>query len=127
MSLTDNSIFSECRTVALTPGIGVLMLANRHSVTQLLIAWLILPIAGPLLAADWPQWRGPNRDGTWTETGILSSFPSTGLILKWKMPAGFGYSTPIISNGKVYMSDLVVENSNVYERVLCLKASSGKQ
>jgi len=27
-------------------------------------------------AADWPQWRGPNRDGAWNETGILKSFPA---------------------------------------------------
>jgi outer membrane protein assembly factor BamB len=103
------------------------MLVNRHSVTQLLIVCFILPIAGPLLAADWPQWRGPHRDGTWDETGIASSFPATGLKPKWKAPIGYGYSTPIVSNGKLYLSDLVVENSNVCERVVCFNASSGKQ
>ena len=87
----------------------------------------MLLIAGPLLAADWPQWRGPNRDGTWTETGILSSFPSTGLIPKWKVPVGFGYSTPIVSNGKLYLSDLIAEKQSVHERVLCLNSRSGKR
>ena len=103
------------------------MLVSRHSVTKLLIACSLLPGVRPMIAADWPQWRGPNRDGTWNETGIISSFPSTGLNPKWKVPVGFGYSTPIVSNGKLYLSDLVVEHSNVYERVLCFNAGSGKR
>jgi hypothetical protein len=103
------------------------MLVSRHSVIQLQIACFMLPIGRPLLAADWPQWRRPNRDGTWNETGVVSSFPSTGPNPKWKVPVGFGYSTPILSNGKPYLSDLVVENSNVHERVLCFNASSGKR
>src|SRR5262249_4401478 len=100
---------------------------RRGRATELLIACLILAILGPVIAADWPQWRGPDRDSIWNETGIISSFPSAGLNPKWKVPVGFGYSTPIVSNGKVYLSDLVVENSNVYERVLCFNAGSGKR
>ncbi len=103
------------------------MLASRHSVTKPLIAFLMLLGLWPLIAADWPQWRGPNRDGNWTETGIVSSFPSTGPILKWKIPLGFGYSTPIVSNGRLYLSDLIAEKPNVHERVLCFNARSGKQ
>jgi outer membrane protein assembly factor BamB len=87
----------------------------------------MLPIAGLLIAADWPQWRGPNRDGTWTETGIVSSFPSKGLIPKWEVPVGFGYSTPVVSSGKLYLSDLVAEKRIVHERVLCFNARSGKR
>jgi hypothetical protein len=99
-------------------------------------SWLLHGLAGfalcwtlalPIRAADWPQWRGPNRDDTWTETGIVSSIPSAGLVPRWKVSVGFGYSTPVVSKGKLYLSDLVVENSNVYERILCLNARSGKQ
>ena len=78
-------------------------------------------------AADWPQWRGPNRDGVWNESGIQSSFPATGLVPKWKVPVGFGFSSPIIANGKLYLSDLVVEKRVVHERVLCFNARSGKR
>jgi len=89
---------------------------------------LVLHLASPgAVAADWPQWRGPNRDGVWTESGILSSFPSTGLVPKWKVPVGLGYSSPIIANGKLYLSDLVVEKRIVHERVLCFNARSGKR
>src|SRR5437879_1983325 len=92
------------------------------------IPWiLLLLIHGRLVASDWPQWRGPNRDGVWTESGILSSFPSTGLVLKLQVPAGFGYSSPIIADGMLYLSDLVVEKPIVHERVLGFNARSGKQ
>ena len=88
---------------------------------------LLLLIHGTIIASDWPQWRGPNRDGVWTESGILSSFPSKGLIPKWKVAVGFGYSSPIIANGRLYLSDLVVEKRIVHERVLCFNARSGKR
>ena len=88
------------------------------------LCWIF---ALPICAADWPQWRGPNRDGTWTETGIVSSFPSSGLVPKWKVPVGFGFSTPIVSNGRLYLSDLIAEKPIVHERVLCFNARSGKQ
>ena len=88
---------------------------------------LLLLIHGTIIASDWPQWRGPNRDGTWTESGILTSFPSTRLVPKWKAPVGLGYSSPIIANGKLYLSDLVVEERIVHERVLCFNARSGKR
>jgi hypothetical protein len=82
------------------------MLVSRHSVTKLLIAFLMLPGVRPLIAADWPQWRGPNRDGTWTDAGIVSSFPSTGLALKsisWlktrTFASAFSVSMPVQGNG----------------------------
>src|SRR5437870_10154882 len=90
--------------------------------------WIfVLLIQGTILASDWPQWRGPNRDGVWTESGILSSFPSTGLLPKWKTAVGFGYSTPIVAKGMLYLSDLVVEKPIAHERVLCFDSRTGKQ
>ena len=92
------------------------------------ISWLLpLLVHGTIIASDWPQWRGPKRDGVWTESGILSSFPAGGLTLKWKVDVGFGYSSPIVSKGMVYASDLVVEERIVHERVLCFNARSGKR
>ena len=84
-------------------------------------------VAEEAIAMDWPQWRGPNRDGAWSESGIFSSFPSNGLRPKWKVPVGFGYSSPIITNGKLYLTDLVAEKTTVHERTLCFNARSGKR
>ncbi len=54
-------------------------------------------------AADWPQWRGPNRDGTSTETGLLASWPQGGPPVIWKINGlGEGYSSLAIAGGKIY-------------------------
>jgi outer membrane protein assembly factor BamB len=54
-------------------------------------------------AANWPQWRGPNRDGISKETGLLKEWPADGPTLVWKASgAGRGYSSLSIANGKLY-------------------------
>lgn len=91
------------------------------------LPWILcLLIHGTVAAADWPQWRGPNRDGVWTESGIRSTLPAAGLVPRWKAPVGFGYSSPIIAGERLYLSDLVVEQRLVHERVLCFNARSGQ-
>ena len=48
-------------------------------------------------AADWPQWRGPNRDGISKETGLLKEWPSAGPKLLWQSKElGQGYGSPAI-------------------------------
>jgi outer membrane protein assembly factor BamB len=90
--------------------------------------WILsLLIHGMIFAADWPQWRGPNRDGVWSEPGILTSFPAAGLEPKWTVPVGYGYSSPVIAGGRVYLSDLVLAKPLVHERTRCFNARSGKQ
>jgi outer membrane protein assembly factor BamB len=55
------------------------------------------------LADDWPQWRGPNRDGISKETGLLKDWPAKGPTLAWKATGlGKGYSTVSITNGRVF-------------------------
>lgn len=56
------------------------------------------------LAADWPQWRGPERDGISRETGLLQEWPADGPKLRWKATdIGTGYSSPAITGGRVYV------------------------
>jgi outer membrane protein assembly factor BamB len=60
-------------------------------------------LAHSALAADWPQWRGPNRDGISSETGLLASWPSGGPTVVWKISGlGVGYSSFSIVNGRMY-------------------------
>src|SRR5437868_3772480 len=55
-------------------------------------------------AADWPQWRGPERTGISAETGLLKQWPEGGPKLLWKVTdLGSGYSTPSVSNGRIYL------------------------
>jgi outer membrane protein assembly factor BamB len=96
--------------------------------TTLLIAALSLPWlrAAPLRAEDWPQWRGPNRDGVWHETGILGSFPAGGLKVRWRVPVGWGYSSPVIAKGRVFLTDCDGTLPKAKERVLCFEEATGK-
>ena len=55
----------------------------------LFISVLVASLAS---AADWPQYRGPNRDGRSTETGLLKSWPEAGPVVLWRVPLGSGYS-----------------------------------
>lgn len=54
------------------------------------------------MAADWPQFRGPNRDGASRETGLLKNWPAGGPKVLWKGPMGEGYSHLSVSKGRLY-------------------------
>ena len=82
--------------------------------------------ASQLFGADWPQWRGPNRDAAWAESGIVEKLPSTGLKVLWRAPIAMGFSSPVIVDGKVYLSDAEVKKPIVRQRVHCLAADPGK-
>ncbi len=76
------------------------------------------------MAADWPQWRGPRRDGTTTETGLLKQWPPAGPRMVWKNDAvGGGYSTPSVVGNHVY---LLGANDNE-EYLIVLDAATGKE
>lgn len=60
-----------------------------------------------LHATDWPQWRGTNRDGKSTETGLLKSWPYKGPELLWKVHGlGMGYSSPSIARETIYITGI---------------------
>ena len=61
---------------------------------------LLLLLAPPALAADWPQWLGPRRDGSSAE----KVKPWKGdLKVLWRKPVGPGHSSPVVAGGKVYL------------------------
>jgi outer membrane protein assembly factor BamB len=91
-----------------------------------MIMGLAMSLPLRMSAADWPQWRGPDRDGIWHETGIIESFPTNGLRVCWRVPIGRGWSSPVVAKGRVYVSDVEVVQSNATERVLCFDETSGK-
>ena len=75
---------------------------------------------------DWPDWRGPERDGTWKETGIVEKFDADKLNPAWSVTIGAGYSGPTVASGKVYVTDRI-EKPNAVERVLCFDEQTGKK
>ncbi len=79
-----------------------------------------------LWADEWPQWRGPNRDGVWNEKGIAKKFDEQPLKARWRVKISGGYSGPTVADNRVYVMDRVIEPVKV-ERVLCFDAMTGKE
>jgi outer membrane protein assembly factor BamB len=80
--------------------------------------------AGACFAADWPQWRGANRDGVWTETGLVERFAAAQLPVQWRVAVGSGYCGPTVADGRVFVMDRVVKPAR-QERVQCFDAETG--
>ncbi len=74
------------------------------------------------VAQDWPQWRGPNRDGVVSSTAVPQSWPER-LVKKWQIPVGFGYSSPLLVNGRVFLLSRKGED----EVVSCIDFRTGNQ
>ena len=89
------------------------------------IAALLLCVGSVCSAEDWPQWRGPERNGVWSETNVITTLPEKPEVM-WRADIGSGYSGPTVANGKVYLMDRITE-PEASERVLCIDANSGKQ
>ena len=77
------------------------------------------------LASDWPSWRGPNQDGSSSQTGLVSSWSLDDDNLLWK--ADFiGRSTPIVLNDRVYVIGRIGVDITEQEQVACFDAETGK-
>jgi outer membrane protein assembly factor BamB len=74
--------------------------------------------------SDWPQWRGPNRDGVSKETGLLKQWPTEGPPLLWKaVGAGTGYSSLAIAGGRIYTMGVRGDS----EYVIAFDVATGKE
>ncbi len=76
----------------------------------LLLSLTLLPLAA---FADWPQFQGPNRDGTSAEADIAREWPTTGPRTLWSTPLGEGFSGPAVRDGEVYLLDRVEDREDV--------------
>jgi outer membrane protein assembly factor BamB len=74
---------------------------------------------------DWPDMRGPNRDGISAETGLPDTWVLNGQNFLWRAPYG-GRSTPIVMGSHVYVQNPVGRGADLQERVMCLDADTGK-
>ncbi len=95
------------------------------------LRWLVVTsgfaviATGMAVADDWPQWRGPSRDGVWHETGIVEKFDTPRLDHVWRTELGSGYCGPTVADGRVYVMDRLLSPKQV-ERVHCFNAKTGK-
>jgi outer membrane protein assembly factor BamB len=91
---------------------------------------LVALIAAPVLADDWPQWGGPQRDLVWRESGIVKKLPAvdpaTGMLPRvWTAKIGAGYAGPAVAEGRVFVTDRLADKT--LERVLCFDAETGQE
>lgn len=91
----------------------------------LCLLWLVLFLSGPARADDWPQWRGPQRDGVWRETGLIDAFASAELTPAWTAKIGPGYSGPTVTADSVFLTDRV-NAPEQQERILCFDRKDGR-
>ena len=71
---------------------------------SLFVAGICVLSSTSLHAADWPQWRGPQRDGVSKETGLLKEWPKEGPKLLWQVKdIGYGFSTPAVIGDRLYL------------------------
>ena len=74
---------------------------------------------------DWPDWRGPDRDGISREKGLPEKWSLDGQNVAWKAPYG-GRSTPVVLGDHLYLENTSGKGETEQERVLCFNADTGK-
>src|SRR5436190_12569220 len=81
-----------------------MIMSKLRLTLSVLIGPVLLMAVVRARADDWPQWRGPNRDGHSKETGLLKEWPKDGPQLVWQVnDLGSGYSTPSVVGGRIYL------------------------
>ena len=75
------------------------------------------------LAADWPQFLGPSRDGVYAGNDVAGVWPAVGPRVVWQKDVGQGFSGPAVANGKLILFHRLADR----ETVECLDAATGKR
>ena len=87
---------------------------------NLLIASMVVS-ASSLAAQDWPQWRGPSRDGLAAGAQARTTWPAS-LTAVWKVTVGEGHASPVVAVGRIF----VFARRGEDEVLECLDLSTGK-
>jgi outer membrane protein assembly factor BamB len=74
-------------------------------------------------AADWPHWRGPQRNGVSAEAGWIDQWPASGPKITWKARVGLGFSSFVVANGRA----VTMGHANGRDTVYCFDAASGRE
>ena len=86
------------------------------------VGGFIIIMAAAVAGSDWPQWRGPDRNGVSAETGLLKQWPPAGPPLSWSVSSlGKGYGSMAIQGGYIYVQG----TQNGKSVVFCLNRANG--
>jgi outer membrane protein assembly factor BamB len=112
--------------MAESSGVHKVMLRTRHEIVTAALLALAAVAAGDEKESprgDWPQWRGPNRDGVVHGVSVPVKWPKS-LKEEWSAPVPEGFSSsPVVVGSNVY----VFARQKESELVLCLELASGKE
>ena len=86
------------------------------------LAMVTATMTSPLFGQDWPQWRGPNRDGVVMSFSEPSAWPEN-LTQRWKAEVGLGYASPILIGDRLF----VFARQGGDEVMMALEAASGEE
>jgi outer membrane protein assembly factor BamB len=103
------------------------MLKKLSIATALVALSWAVGAEGPrrVLIGDWPEMRGPNRDGISRETGLIDKWTLNGENFLWRV-AGGGRSAPIVMGNRLYVQNPAGRGNNLQERVMALDVDTGK-
>jgi outer membrane protein assembly factor BamB len=94
---------------------------NKAAAAALFVAGLSISASTQTNSANWPQWRGPNRDGHAAGFIAPKAWPER-LIARWKTEVGLGYATPLLVGDRLYVFARQADN----EVMAAIDAASGK-
>src|SRR5262249_39871469 len=107
------------------PGVGSENPLMTHSACSHWSPSLLLLglFCGPASASDWPQFLGPERNGTSDEKGLLTAWPREGPRRVWAKEVGPGLSGPVVAGQRL----ILFHRQGNEEVVACLDASTGQE
>jgi outer membrane protein assembly factor BamB len=94
---------------------------RRSASLRFLVAAVTVGALHAHAEADWPQWRGPNRDGRTTTFSEPAQWPET-LTRRWQIGVGTGHASPVLAGGRIYLHTRQQEN----EVVSAIDAATGR-
>ena len=96
-------------------------------IAALLIVGVTAGAQGPrrIALGDWPEMRGPSRDGVSLETGLMDRWALNGESFLWRAPYG-GRSAPVVMGNRVYLQNPSGRGTERQERVMALDTDTGR-
>ncbi|NDV94500.1 hypothetical protein D0T84_06135 [Dysgonomonas sp. 521] len=85
---------------------------------------LVSSVCQPVIAQDWPQFLGPDRNSKSPQKGLLRNWPESGPEVLWAVNVGIGYGGPVVKNGKVYLLDRDDETGDIMR---CIELQTGTE